>query len=277
MIAGGGPFTLTAGQSRQVVVAFAPSAVGPSTAVLDLGVDACVDVPCQGVGREYGPYCVVVPEAVDGGEVPVTVPVTFPVTVYNQGETPLSVNAQIDAPGFSIVAGGGPRQVAPGGQLEVRVRFVSPVPGVYTASLDLGTDSCTDVPITVTVREAIVSCAWDSANPARRGRPRRRDRSPSSTSRSANTGEIALPDVTFALTGEGFHIVTGGGPVTIPASGVHTVRVAFIPTELGSFTAQLAPSIACCEPLTLLGDGQRVAAVVLGQPDPGHLRTHLRG
>ncbi len=112
--AGGGDFTLAPGQSRDVVVAFAPGAVGTFTAALDLGADACVDVACRGAGREYGPYCVVVPEAVDGGEVPELIPVTFPVTVFNQGEMPLAVNAQIAAPGFSIVQGGGPRVVAPG-------------------------------------------------------------------------------------------------------------------------------------------------------------------
>jgi hypothetical protein len=252
--AGGGDFTLAPGQSRDVVVAFAPDAVGTFTATLDLGADACADVPCQGAAREYGPYCVVFPEAVDGGVVPALVPVDFWVTVYNGGETPLGVNAQIAASGFSIVDGGGPREVVPGAQLAIRVRFVGPEPGVYTASLELGTQWCTDVPITVTAREANVSCAWAGANPLDAGvRPIGSITQFNIT--FENTGEVTLPDVTFALTGEGFLVVAGAGPVTVPANGVHNVRVAFIPTELSTFTAQLTSSVACCEPLALLGEG----------------------
>ncbi len=252
--AGEGPFTLEPGQSRLIQVTFAPAAIGAFSATLDLGADACAGVACLGVGREYGPYCVVEPEAVDGGVVPATVPVDYLVTVRNQGELPLAVNAQIADPGFSIAAGGGPHEVAAGGQLEIRVRFIGPEPGVYTGSLDLGTEWCTDVPITVTVREAIVSCAWTVANPLDAG-----DRLIGSVTQFdiglQNTGDIALPNVTFAIAGEGFHVVTGGGPVTIPTNATHTVRVAFIPTDLGLFSAQLAPSIDCCDPLTLIGEG----------------------
>jgi hypothetical protein len=254
VITGGGDYTLTPGQSRQLVVAFAPSAVGAFSAVLDLGVDACVDVACQGAGREYGPYCVVVPDAIDGGVVPEQVSVTFPLTVFNQGELPLAVDPQIDAPGFTVVAGGGPHQILAGASLPIVVGFSGPEPGVYTASLSLGSASCTDVLISVTVRAAYVSCNWNSPNPLYVGG----HAVGSLTQRDivlANTGEIALTDVVFALAGEGFHVTAGGGPVTVPVNGFHTVRVVFIPTDIGGFSAQLTSSTACCEPLTLIGDG----------------------
>ena len=52
LVAGGGSYTLSAGQSREVTVRFAPTAAGSQACTIETGVTACVDVSCTGTGTE---------------------------------------------------------------------------------------------------------------------------------------------------------------------------------------------------------------------------------
>ena len=59
----------------------------------------------------------------------------------------IAISRQVGAD-TSLVQGGGQHVIQPGTQLGFTVRFLAPEPGVYTATMQLGSAFCTDLPIT---------------------------------------------------------------------------------------------------------------------------------
>jgi plastocyanin len=137
---GGGPFSLTPGQSVIVTVRFSPTAEGAAASNLSIIHNATnqtnpTSIPLIGTGLTPGIHISVNPASLNFGNVTVGQSTSQNITILNQANStgPLTGSVSALTGPFSIVSGGGPFNLPPGQSQIVTVSFS---PAVAGASFD---------------------------------------------------------------------------------------------------------------------------------------------
>jgi hypothetical protein len=136
---GGGAFTIAPGGQHAVTVAYSPSATGQSPCQLLLGADIPpVDLVGEGALQAAGAQCVLSDTTLDFGTSTVGGTKQDGFTISNPGTAPLLLNVVPTCGDFTVVAGGGPSTLEPGGTLPVGVQFVPTVGGQISCTIAVG-------------------------------------------------------------------------------------------------------------------------------------------
>jgi hypothetical protein len=124
VVSGGGPFSIPPGSSATVVLGFRPGDAVSYSCALDLG-SSLPRVSLSGTGALQAPgaLCVLVPDSLDFGTVPVGESATRSFQVFSVGTAPLLVDIVSGCGDYEVVSGGGPASLAPGGSVTVMVRL----------------------------------------------------------------------------------------------------------------------------------------------------------
>jgi hypothetical protein len=148
IVSGGGTFSLSPDESWTVILRFSPAAEGSFPCTLDLGPDV-PPVPLLGIGAlaVAGAACELAPGAIDLGVVPVGGMSAAYFVIRSVGTAPLAVNVVANAPGVTVVAGGGPDILEPGESKTVAISFDPTVGGRMSGVVVIG-PGCPDVTVT---------------------------------------------------------------------------------------------------------------------------------
>ncbi|UCF05455.1 MAG: agmatine deiminase family protein, partial [bacterium] len=147
IISGGGPYSLTAGQSVTVTVRFEPTSLGTHTCTIETGQAICSDVFCTG-DSENPPVCSVQPDNLDFGSVMVGDYKDTTFTITNTEGGTLSGDVSESCDHYSIISGGGPFSLEVGEFITVTVRFEPTATGTHMCTIETGAAVCSDVSCT---------------------------------------------------------------------------------------------------------------------------------
>lgn len=255
LAAGGGSYSLGAGESQTVTMVFQPEAPGPNECSLDLG-SACGPFALAGTAQDLPPLCTVdLPGAVlDFGPVEPGQSASSSFRLTNTGGGILEGIVSIaDCPAFSLTSGGGAYALEAGEWVLVTVRFAPEVEGTVTCDLAVGA-ACGTVVLT---GEGVGTpvCALDPAEgildfgvvPV--GETADLAFSLANLGGGLLEGTIALPDCAE------FALLSGAGAFQLEASGSRTVTVRFAPRDPGTYTC-LVETGTPCGGITLVGTGE---------------------
>jgi len=238
IVSGGGSYSLGAGQSRTVMVRFAPTSSGTKTCSIITGA-SCSSVGCSGHAIE-STQCQVSPTSLDFGTVNVGSSADRTFTITNTGGGTLTGSTSESCSHYSIVSGGGSYSLGAGQSRTVMVRFAPTSSGTKTCSIITGA-SCSSVGCS---GHAIESTQCQV--------------SPTSLDfGTVNVGSSA--DRTFTITNTGggtltgstsescshYSIVSGGGSYSLGAGQSRTVMVRFAPTSSGTKTCSIITGTSC--------------------------------
>lgn len=243
--AGGGAFTLGAGDLQRVTVEFSPTMTGTQTAVLNATAGAqSVDKNLTGVGQA-GPIIAFDPQPTgDIGNVVVGQSATRTFTLRNSGTIAGSGVVSITGLEYTLVSGGGSYNLGPGATRAVTVRLsptsIATRNGTLSASV---TSPATFPTTTVSLTGAGVGAnaiAWDAQPTGDFGTLAiggTASRSFVLRNNGSNTasGTIASNNPNFAVT-------SGGGTFTLAAGATRNVTVVFTAAGPGPDTANLTAS-----------------------------------
>jgi len=147
LTAGGGAYSLPPGVSRTITVRYTPLDLGPHAAAVSTGNATCGELPLAGRAHEPMPVCVLLPDALDFGEVLLGNFANSAFSVGNQGDGPLVGEITLTSEHFHLLSGGGPFTLQPGQWRQVNLRFDPQAYGPQAASVSLGTAHCADLPL----------------------------------------------------------------------------------------------------------------------------------
>ncbi len=155
---GGGSFTLTPNQTREVVVSFTPSALGGRTASLDFASndpdENHLNVPLSGNGvATPTPDIAATPTSHDYGTVTVSSTSSHTFAISNTGTADLTVSTTslvgAEAGEFNIVSGDGGFVVSAGQSHNIDVDFAPTSIGAKSASLRITSDDPDESPLDI--------------------------------------------------------------------------------------------------------------------------------
>lgn len=138
IMAGGGVFSLAAGETLRVVLRWSPTALGPLSCALDLGTAACGAVACSGEAAPAAPVCEVSPPELDFGETVAGRPRDRGFLVRNAGTDTLRGEVRSVCAEFALAEGAGDFVLAPRESLNVRVVYTPGSVGRDSCRIDLG-------------------------------------------------------------------------------------------------------------------------------------------
>jgi len=288
LLAGGGVFGLSSGESRTVRVRFQPSSGGEQTCIITIGTEQCPELPCTGTGFAPEPICQVAPDSLDFGDFVLGGHASQIFTIWNAGAGVLEGEVSEDCPDFSLTEGGGPFSL-PGGQaLGVTVRFEPTVPGEQVCTIALGTAYCDPVTCTGSAHEPALGCTLEPSQldfgDVVIGGSATRYASVFNTGDLPLTGTISLDDPQFSLN-------SGGGDFTLPPGNTgHAFSVRYTPLDQGPHTAAVSLGNDACAELPLFGRAHEPAPrcvlspgamdfgeLILGQYAEGSFRVFNQG
>jgi len=136
---GGGAFTVPPSGQHAVVVAYSPSGIGTTNCELGLGPDIpAVGLNGAGALQAPGAQCVLSDTTLDFGTLAVGGSSPLGFRISNPGSQPLIVDVVPNCGDFTVVAGGGPSTLAPGGTLMVGVQFAPSAGGPISCAIAVG-------------------------------------------------------------------------------------------------------------------------------------------
>ena len=136
---GGGAFTVPPSGQHAVVVAYSPSGIGTTNCELGLGPDIpAVGLNGAGALQAPGAQCVLSDTTLDFGTLAVGGSSPSGFRISNPGSQPLIVDVVPNCGDFTVVAGGGPSTLAPGGTLMVGVQFAPSAGGPISCAIAVG-------------------------------------------------------------------------------------------------------------------------------------------
>jgi hypothetical protein len=260
ILSGGGPYSLSPGETLLVSVRFAPTAIWTHECTIETESSGCGDVNCRGEGISI---CDVDPRFLEFPFIIMGDSVDQDFTIYNIGCDTLSGSVSETCDHYEIAAGGGDYALAPGESLVVTVRFkptdFGPVPLYCTVMT--GTDC------------ANVSCYGYSLEP------------PPACLIEPDTLDFGYVNVagfkmmTFDITNIGYGTLSGTASDTCPYFDVingayalghdstHTVTVIFFPGTEGPHECTIETGHAACADLVCVGIGGVEAPACLVDPD----------
>jgi len=251
IVDGGGTFTVPAGGSHDITVAYAPDEAGAAVAQIELiPEDDSLDpryVDLRGEGVDGGEVSVS-QSSLSFGSVPLDRLQPDFVTVENTGEetVTLSASATVDAGPGDLYLDRRQLTIAPGDQAFVPVVFAPGAEEQTTGTVVLDAPSLSD-PLTVSVSGSGVRAAADDplAVVAENVTVTADTVDQQSTlplylrNRGTDTLEVSVGDLSGA-----FDVVAGGGTVTLVPGEFHVVRASYDPSvsTLARETLTLSPS-----------------------------------
>ena len=136
---GGGPFSIPPGGTHTIEVSFRPGGTGSFACTLDLGPD-CPAVPVTGTGalQMPGALALVLPDSLDFGVLDRGDVARRTFQVFNVGTAPLALDVAAACGSFNVLAGSGPRSIAPGASVSVTVEFAPQTGGLFGCSISVG-------------------------------------------------------------------------------------------------------------------------------------------
>ncbi|MFH1144053.1 MAG: choice-of-anchor D domain-containing protein, partial [Candidatus Eisenbacteria bacterium] len=137
VVAGAGVYSLAPGESREVIVRYAPLAAGEHACAIAMGA-GCGSLYATGTGILL-PECTVTPNPLDFGPVFVGASETGTFTITNTGGGVLAGTVTAEAGYFSVVAGGGDFELVAMESRVVTVLYRPLETGTHTSLIDLGT------------------------------------------------------------------------------------------------------------------------------------------
>jgi hypothetical protein len=140
---GGGAYSLTAGQSRQVTVDFTPTSDGQKTCTIETGQSGCA-VSCTGNGTPP-PHCVVSPSNLSFGSVLCGGSAYQSFTITNDGGGTLTGSVNGGNSDFAITGGAGSYSLSGGALKTITVRFAPQSVGEKGCTIDTGVPCSPDV------------------------------------------------------------------------------------------------------------------------------------
>jgi hypothetical protein len=143
VIAGGGAYSLSTGESVTVTVRFTPLSAQSLSCPVTLGSpgnSGCLDLPCHGIG--LGPVCSLSATSLHFGVIEAGQRTTQTFTITNAGGGLLAGTVILTCPNFTIDAGGGAYSLGPGASRDVTVAYVPTGPGIHDCQFATG---CGDI------------------------------------------------------------------------------------------------------------------------------------
>lgn len=259
--AGGGAYSLGAGQSHVVTLRFEPAAAGPHECTVETGDAACADVFCTGIGEDP-PLCSIEPASIDFGAVLVGDSADATVAVTNSGGGLLTGDVTVAAGDVEIVLGAGPFEIEPEETLRVTTRFKPTRNETLDLVLSIGSVRCGDVPLG----------GWGYYPPFGELTPD-----------TLSFGTVSLGDsvdLSFSITNTGggilggdvsescdhYSIVAGGGPYALANGDTVHVTVRFKPTASGEQPCSIETGSPDCADATCIGTGDDVTGAETSGP-----------
>ncbi|MDX1546493.1 MAG: choice-of-anchor D domain-containing protein [Rhodothermales bacterium] len=250
LLSGGGGFILEPGAVQLLSVRFAPTALGPKSAVLRIESDDPdenpLDVPLAGVGRGF-PDLGVSQTTLSFGDVAVGATSILEVLLFNQGLADLEVTAAEvagdDAGLFGLVAPALPLTLAPQEQDTLRIRFSPASNGGKSARLRLFSNDPDENPREIllfgqgaSADIAVDSTGYDFGEVAVGS-------SAAFTFSISNVGTADLVVDSLAVEGAGadqFQVTGGAPPFGLGPGEAQPLTVQFVPGAEGPQSAVLA-------------------------------------
>jgi hypothetical protein len=249
--AGGAPFTLASGASRNLDVRFAPTSGGPKATTLRLTSndpdENPMDVALAGTATT-APEIDVIPTTHNYGLVVTNTTASRTFAVRNMGSADLQVSSASliggEAAEFAITSGGAPFTVAPGATHDIVVGFTPTSTGPKATTLRLTSDDQDEPTIDValsgtgTVLVPDISVTPTSHNYGTQGV----GTSVTQSFTISNTGTGDLNVGASTLTGPDaseFAFVSGQAGFTIAPGAINTIQVRFSPTTQVAKSATL--------------------------------------
>jgi hypothetical protein len=247
---GGGPYSLGAGQTREVTVRFAPTTTAWDTCTVDLGTGICPGVTCTGSGNT-GPQCQMILTSLDFGTLDLGAYKDLAFEIRNVGSGTLTGNVSETCDDYSILSGGGAFALSNVEALNVAVRFTPSTTGTISCTIETGTGLCPDVSCTG-------ACVL---GPTCRLTPE-----------SLDFGDVFMGeyrDLAFeiknvgggTLTGEitedcgSYALVYGGGSFRLASGQSREVMVRFSPSGIGTRTCWVRTGVSDCYWMRCTGVG----------------------
>lgn len=248
IVAGSGPYSLGANETRVVTIEFAPESLGEHQCTVDTGDESCADVVCAGQG--IGPICSIDPPALTFGAVPIGAAVDSSFTITNTGAGLLSGTVSENCADYSIISGAGPYALGADGELTVTVRFEPLSEGALPCIIETGNGLCSDVgctgegvgpicdvdPADLDFEQVIVGSFSDL------------------TFRITNTGGGTL-DGAVSETCDQYLITGGGGSYSLAAEEFREVTVRYAPIEFGIHNCVVETGDTTCVDVSCTGEG----------------------
>ncbi len=253
---GGGSFTLTPGQGRNLVVRFNPTSGGTQNATLRISSDdeneATFDIPLSGNGDIEGLADITVaPAAFNYGPVATGNSLSQIFVVTNDAKAVENlVVSSTDIVGansgeFGITSGGGSFTLTPGQSRNVTVNFNPTTIGVKSAALRFFSNDPDENPFSVTLSGSGTGLAEINVSPGSfnfGSRPLNSTTQQGFTiSNSSLATDNLIVDSSRVIGGNAnqFAILSGGGSFTVNPGGSQNITIGFTPTSLGFKDATL--------------------------------------
>jgi Abnormal spindle-like microcephaly-assoc'd, ASPM-SPD-2-Hydin/Divergent InlB B-repeat domain len=137
------PLTLAAGSKHSVTITFEPQSTGPITGVITFTSNSSspvVSIIASANASSPTTSVTVFPATLNFGLVPFATTFYQNVTLYNTGNTPVTINnATVTGSGFSIVSGTTPTSIPVFGSQAFTLLFTAPAIGTATGSVNFDT------------------------------------------------------------------------------------------------------------------------------------------
>ncbi|HEX7880356.1 MAG TPA: choice-of-anchor D domain-containing protein, partial [Candidatus Eisenbacteria bacterium] len=257
ILAGGGAFSLGAGQSRLATIRFRPMSAGDKPCTLSVGT-GCPGVPLSGTGQA--------PPACQLSQPSLTFPKTIlgesserTFMITNAGGGTLAGTVTSPCNEFAVI-GGGAYSLTAGQSTTVTVRFTPAQGGSRFCTLETGTTLCADLP-TSGVGDPPPVCEVSPASLA-----------------FGTVGIGASADRSFTITNDGgqtltgsvslsgcpeFSIVSGAGNYVLIGGQQHTVTVRLTPASGGPKSCAIETGSATCADVSAAGTGEALPVCAL--------------
>jgi len=240
-IVGDTAFSVAPGAARDVVIAFKPSAAGPTQATLTIASND-VDQPELTVtlaGSARMPHILVDPSSLDFGSVVLTEAAQLALTLRNTTNVPIVISSiRSTEPAFSII-GDTAFQLAPGASRTLTIQCSPKNPGQRRATLTISSSDSTQPTIPVSMSALAVAVARISVDPTSLdfgsvtlGEPAQR------TLTLTNIGRLDLAVSNIRSTEPAFSVV-GNTAFSLASHAFRTVTVQFAPKLAGQRRATL--------------------------------------
>jgi len=245
IVSGAESFSLQPGQSRNVIVRFAPTQATSYSGTLSIthngsNAGTPIPVPLSGTGS-ISIIITVTPSSVDFGTVTVGQTRDTTITISNApgSSGPLNGSTSVSGAGFSIISGGGSFSLLPGQSHTVTVRFAPTQATSYSGTLSITHNATnTGTPITVPLSGAggsiIITVTPSSVDFGTVTVGQTRDTTITISNAPGSSGPL-----NGSTSGAGFSI-SGGGSFSLPPGQSHTVTVRFAPTVTASYSGTLS-------------------------------------
>ncbi|MFN0152179.1 MAG: choice-of-anchor D domain-containing protein [bacterium] len=255
-IVGDATYSLTANQSQEITVRYAPASAIAAACAIETGAGECADIAATGAGEEL-PLCDASPESLAFGTVTVGDSADLVVAITNTGGGLLEGTATESCGDFSIVSGAN-YSLGMNASSNLTVRFKPTTNGAASCVIDAGSALCADIIASgdgFAAPECSLSTAALAFGSITVGA------CDTLTVTIFNTGIVTLGGNVSEACAD-FSIVSGGGAFSLTPGLSREVRVKFAPGSTGAKNCTLDLGTDCAD-VSLSGTGTAAPVCML--------------